>query len=136
MASVNCPNAPAISRDPWIFDSQVDEGGRLIHNFIHASTPVRSWYNVAFKGFGPFENIPGAPVAMLSGTPGSGALVHRDLWSVIVVVDARPAREVTFDQLAAYIAMVGLAKIRSNANWTTYPRSCSCSPIQKKPLLD
>jgi hypothetical protein len=108
-------------RDPWIFDSQIDEGGKVIRDFLHASTPVRSWYNVAFKGFGPFENIPGAPVAQSFGAPGSGARVHRDLWSVIVVIDARPARGVSFDQLAAYTAMVGLARIRSNAKLNDAP---------------
>jgi hypothetical protein len=110
-----------IKRDPWMFDSQIDEGGRKIRDFLHASTPVRSWYNVAFKGFRPFEYIPGTPVALLPGTMGSGVGVHRDLWSVIVVVDARPAQQVSFDQLAAYIAMVGLAQIRTDAKLDDAP---------------
>jgi hypothetical protein len=111
-------------RDPWIFESQIDHGGRLIQAFIHASTPVRSWYNVAFKGFGPFDNVPGQPVAMFSGAPGtpaSSARVHRDLWSVIIVVDAIRAREVSSDQLASYLAMVGLAQIRLTAKLDDLP---------------
>jgi hypothetical protein len=110
-----------IKRDPWMFDSQIDEGGRKIHDFLHASTPVRSWYNVAFKGFGAFEYIPGTPVASLPGTTGPGVGIHRDLWSVIVVVDARPAQQVSIDQLAAYIAMVGLAQIRMDAKLDDAP---------------
>ena len=108
-------------REPWMFDSQIDAGGRMIHNFLHASTPARSWYNVAFKGFGPFEDLPGAPAAFLPGTAGSGGRIHRDLWSVIVVIDARPALGVSFEQLAAYIALVGLAQIRMDAKLDDAP---------------
>jgi hypothetical protein len=39
----------------------------------------------------------------------------RDLSSVIEVVDARLAKGVSFGQLAAYIAMVGLAQIKLDA---------------------
>ncbi|HVO47588.1 MAG TPA: hypothetical protein VMT29_14770, partial [Steroidobacteraceae bacterium] len=34
----------------------------------------------------------------------------------MVIVDSRRARGVTFDQLAGYVAMVGLAEIRPNAD--------------------
>jgi hypothetical protein len=36
----------------------------------------------------------------------------RDLASVIVIIDAPRARGITFGQLAAYVAMIGLAEIR------------------------
>ena len=126
-------------RDPWIFDSQIDYGGKLIQAFIHASTPVRSWYNVAFKGFGPFDNVPGQPVAMLSGTPSAPALgskVRRDLWSVIIVVDAGRAREVSTDQLAAYLAMVGLAQIRFDAKLDDLPTILQLFADSKKAPLE
>ena len=38
-----------------------------------------------------------------------------DLWSVIVIIDARRAKGVGYNQLASYIAMIGLAQIRLDA---------------------
>jgi hypothetical protein len=53
----------------------------------------------------------------------------RDLTSVIVLIDARRLKSVTFGQLAAYIAMVGLAEVRLDANMGDAPsilqRTCS-----------
>jgi hypothetical protein len=99
-------------RDPWMFDSDVDEGGTVIRRFLNASIPVRAWYNIEFTN--------------RDGWPGHWGLVHetdvfiagglRDLYSIIEVVDARLAKGVSFGQLAAYIAMVGLAQIRLDAN--------------------
>ena len=40
----------------------------------------------------------------------------RDLTSVVVLHDARRLKGVTFGQLSAYIAMVGLAEIRLDAH--------------------
>jgi hypothetical protein len=47
----------------------------------------------------------------------------RDLPSVIVIVDTQRVREsgVTFGQMAAYIAMVGLAELRSDPNTGAAP---------------
>jgi hypothetical protein len=106
---------------PWMFDSQIDDGGSKIRAFLSASSPARSWYNVAFKGFASFDYLPATPAAFLAGTTRPGVGIHRDLWSVIVVVDARAAQSVSLDQLAAYIAMVGLAQIRVNAKINDIP---------------
>jgi hypothetical protein len=99
-------------RDPWMFDSDLDEGGTVIRRFLNASSPVRAWYNVAFT------NRDGWPGhwGLVHGAPGYFAGNVRDVSSVIEVVDARLAKGVSFGQLAAYIAMVGLAQIKLDAN--------------------
>jgi len=98
-------------RDPWMFNSDVEAGGTVIRRFLNASTPVRAWYNIEFT------NRDGAPAhfGLVHRTPGFFAGGARDLASVIEVVDARLAKGVSFGQLAAYIAMVGLAKINLGA---------------------
>ena len=98
-------------RDPWMFDDDADEGGAKIHQFLTASTPVRAWYNVSFS------DLEGLPLhwQFRSGVlarQGDHAGGLRDLSSVILIVDARLTEGVNFGQLAAYVAMVGLAQIR------------------------
>jgi hypothetical protein len=96
-------------RDPWLFGNA---GGTKVRQFLTASTPIRVWYNTEFyNGDGtPCEWIEGIPVCGAGGHIRWGAV--RDLSSVIVLVDASRAKGISFGQLAAYIAMVGLAEIR------------------------
>jgi hypothetical protein len=98
-------------REPWLFDDDADEGGIKIHQFLNASTPVRAWYNVSFSDF---EGLPlhwqfRSGVLARQGDHSGGL---RDLSSVILIVDARLTEGVSSGQLAAYLAMVGLAQIR------------------------
>jgi hypothetical protein len=96
-------------RDPWMFIDNAHPGGTVVGRFLTASTPIRVWYNVAYT------NADGLPMAMSSGTAAAQSGSVRDLWSVIVLVDARKTTGVSFGQLAAYIAMAGLAQIRLDA---------------------
>jgi hypothetical protein len=96
-------------RDPWMFSSDVDQGGTVIRRFLNASTPVRAWYNIEFTNRDGWPGHWGHVREVFIG----GGL--RDLSSVIEVVDARLAKGVSFGQLAAYIAMVGLAQIKLDA---------------------
>jgi hypothetical protein len=60
----------------------------------------------------------------------------RDLTSAIVIVDTQRVRDVTFGQIAAYIAMVGLAELRSDPNWGTAPTMLSLfSTLERKPPM-
>jgi hypothetical protein len=105
-------------RNPFMFGNT---GGTKIRQFLNASTPVRVWYNAELV------NWDGTPCTkMVTNTPLNGFLscgdgghvifgAVRDLASVIVLVDARRAKGVNFGQLAAYVAMVGLAEIRGDA---------------------
>jgi len=106
----------------WIFGHA---GSKKINDFATASTPIRVWYNVVpysadgtpcsdvsvLVAPGTFE---GAPICDQLDTHLRWGTV-RDLSSVIVLIDTRRTRGITFDQLAAYIAMVGLAEIRADA---------------------
>jgi hypothetical protein len=107
-------------RDPWMFDDDADEGGAKIHRFLNASTPVRVWYNVSFS------DLEGLPLhwQFRSGVlarQGDHAGGLRDLSSVILIVDARLTQGVSFGQLAAYLAMVGLAQIRLDTKLADAP---------------
>src|SRR4029077_7160567 len=88
-----------------------DAGGTKIRRFLTASTPIRVWYNAALY------NGDGTPCRWHDGIPYCAACGHvrwgavRDLSSVIVLIDASRAKGINFGQMAAYVAMVGLAEI-------------------------
>jgi hypothetical protein len=89
--------------------------GTQIRRFMTASTPVRVWYNVQLTDR---DGIPcpvsfGLPICPADGHFAFGTV--RDLSSVIVLIDARLAKGISFGQLSAYIAMNGLAEIRPRA---------------------
>lgn len=84
----------------------------LIRKFESATSPIRVWYNAElYDDYG--RRLEGSA----SGSTASNIAFSsmRDLTSVIVIVDTQRVREsgVTFGQIAAYIAMVGLAELRS-----------------------
>jgi hypothetical protein len=85
----------------------------LIRKFESATSPIRVWYNAElYDDYGWRLRTGNA-----SGTGSNIAFSSmRDLTSVIVIVDSQRVREsgVTFGQIAAYIAMVGLAELRSD----------------------
>jgi hypothetical protein len=96
-----------------------------VRRFMTTSIPVRVWYNVRLTGR---DGAPCGPVGpgdavstSFDGVPicpgGGGHITYstvRDLSSVIMVVDARLAKGISFGQLSAYLAMSGLAEIRSH----------------------
>lgn len=99
-------------RNPWMFG---DAGGTKLRQFLTASAPIRVWYNAVFY------NSDGTPCKWVEGIPFCAAGGHlrwgavRDLSSVIVLIDTRRTTGINFGQLAAYVAMVGLAEIRVDA---------------------
>ncbi|MEP6546687.1 MAG: hypothetical protein ABJD53_04420 [Gammaproteobacteria bacterium] len=118
-------------RDPNIFG---DEGERKIRGFLCAGGPARVWYNAnlaASDGTPLTLDVPGLTAgglstgssSALSGVPNNthalGFRLKRDevreLSSVIVTIDSRRARGVSFGQLADYIALAGLAEVRLDA---------------------
>jgi hypothetical protein len=89
--------------------------GTKIRQFMTASAPVRVWYNVQLTDR---DGIPcpvsfGLPICPAEGHFAFGTV--RDLASVIVLIDARVAKGISFGQLSAYVAMNGLAEIRVHA---------------------
>jgi hypothetical protein len=90
-----------------------------IQAFLDLSSPIRVWYNVGLV------DEDGRPVAISyqSGIGIDENSMSRFKWreapaltSVIVIVDSRLMRGISFSQLADYIAMIGLVKIRFDAN--------------------
>ena len=90
--------------------------------------PIRAWYNATLY------TSEGAPLDVWPDGPLRGQLRNlqargfrltrdevRDLTSVIVLIDARSLKGVTFGQVAAYVAMIGLAEVRLDANMGDAP---------------
>ena len=108
-------------RDVRIFGDETDQGGTKIREF-HSSSPVRVWYNTEFY------KLDGTPLGNLEGRTDDSARAtrietnnYRALSSVMAIVDTRRMKDVSFGQVAAYVAMVGLAQIRPQANVSGAP---------------
>jgi hypothetical protein len=103
-------------REPYLF---ADPDGTRIRKFLSSSKPVRVWYNAELF------NDEGRPIVInwqtgLPITPSSGYQFRWSempgLVSVVILVDSRRAADVSFGQMADYLAMAGLAKVRLDAN--------------------
>jgi hypothetical protein len=111
-----------MKRDVRMFGDETDQGGTKIREFS-AARPVRVWYNTEFY------KLDGTPLGNnADGRTNQSARAtrieinnYRALSSVIAIVDARRMKDVSFGQVAAYVAMVGLAQIRPEANVTEVP---------------
>jgi len=108
-------------RDVRMFGDEADQGGTKIRQF-NTSNPIRVWYNTEFY------NLDGTPLGNMEGRTSTMARAtrletnnYRALSSIIAIVDTRRLKDVSFGQVAAYVAMVGLAQIRPEANVTEAP---------------
>jgi hypothetical protein len=99
---------------------------KRVHQFMNSSMPVRVWYNVQLTDrdgvrCGGGGGLAGSYISAINGIPicpGAGHLAFgtvRDISSVIMVIDAGLAKGISFGQLSAYVAMNGLAEIRTHA---------------------
>lgn len=103
-------------RDVRMFGDETDQGGAKIREFT-ASSPIRVWYNTEYY------KLDGTPLGNTEGRTNQSARAtrlevnnYRALSSVMAIVDARRMKGVSFGQVAAYVAMIGLAQIRPEAN--------------------
>jgi hypothetical protein len=104
-------------REPGMYG---DGQGTKIRRFESESNPIRVWYNAQLY------DDSGNPLVFVPGSENRQNLwarasrieqsTVRDLTSILVIVDARRVKGVTFGQLADFVAMVGFAEIRVNAN--------------------
>jgi len=110
-------------------------GMGYVKEFLHSRQPVRAYYNATFTSGGVDGDAASelelhgvhfdAPSTgcLASGSAGSrltfGAV--QKLTSVIIVVDSRQTTHINMGQLADYVAMVGLAQIRVDADPGTAP---------------
>lgn len=103
-------------RDVRMFGDETDQGGTKIREFT-ASSPIRVWYNTEYY------KLDGTPLGNAEGRTNQSARAtrlevnnYRALSTVLAIVDARRMKGVSFGQVAAYVAMIGLAQIRPEAN--------------------
>lgn len=108
-------------RDVRMFGNETDQGGTKIREFL-STTPVHVWYNTEFF------KLDGTPLGNAEGRSSVGARAtrievndYRALSSIIVIVDARRLKDVSFGQVAAYVAMIGLVQINPEANVADAP---------------
>jgi hypothetical protein len=109
-------------RDLYMFGDETEQGGGKIRKFLNSKSPIRVWYNAElFSDEGtPLGNREGRANLRAQAT----RLVFnetRDLTSALVMIDGPRAQGINFGQLAAYIAMVGLAEIRADADQADAP---------------
>lgn len=108
-------------RDVRMFGEETDQGSTTVRQF-KADSPIRVWYNTEFY------NLDGTPLGNIEGRSNQSARAtrletnnYRALSSVMALVDARKMKDVSFGQVAAYVAMVGLAQLHPAANVTDSP---------------
>jgi hypothetical protein len=122
-------------RFPGLFYSC--NGSGPVKTFLHSRQPVRVYYNAKFTSPGGLglralvldrvnnSGGSGASSGCLANSPPIGTLLHHGtvqaLTSVIIVVDGRQTTKINMGQLADYIAMIGLAQIRVQADTGTAP---------------
>ena len=108
-------------RDVRMFGDETDQGGKTIREFNEAN-PVRLWYNPVFY------QLDGTPLGNQEGREDLSARAtrmevnsYRVLSSAIAIVDARRLKDVSYGQLASYVAMVGLMQMHWQAKVTDAP---------------
>ncbi len=102
------------------------EGMQLaaIRRFINSARPIRAWYNAEFAGaagnsLGVFDMPRGGISA--NRFPDASRITWDDvqnITSVLLVVDARRIDGLKIGAMADYIAMLGLAKINLDADFS------------------
>lgn len=123
------------ARDRWMYDTR--HGVEPVRSFIESRRPVRAWYNSDLTCGDGAPAIPGgtalAIASMISGSGGAASFAAaptctggidthlsyadvRSIASAIVIVDLRKMKEVTIQQLADYVALLGLADVRADVD--------------------
>lgn len=110
-------------------------GMGYLNDFLHSKQVVRVYYNARFSSGGSERDISaleiiGANLGTFHNNPCTGGGVAgtrlswgavQELRSVIIVVDSRRTTSLNMGQLADYVAMVGLAQIRTEGDTGTAP---------------
>ena len=124
-------------RDVRLFGDEADQGGATIREF-NAARSIRVWYNTEFY------RLDGTPLGTAEGRTNDSARAtrletnnYRALSSIIVLVDTRHLKNVSFGQVAAYVSMIGLVQLRPQANVTDMPTILNlfADPAKAPPAL-
>jgi len=109
-------------RDVWMFGDEPEQGGTKIRKFLNSNSPIRVWYNAELY------SDEGTPLGNMEWRANLRATATRlvfnetrDLTSALIMVDGPRARGINFGQIASYIAMIGLAEIRADAEVVDAP---------------
>jgi len=123
-----------LRRDPKMYDRA--SGMSRINSFMHATHPIRCWYNTEFRSSdggsvsreGVVAALNGSALEMMELPTNTVRLGTRlrysaiqGLSSIIIVVDENQTGSLTIGQLADYVAMIGLAQIRTDADLGQIP---------------
>jgi hypothetical protein len=108
------------ARDKRLFG---DATPALIHQFLEGSQsrPVRIWYNIDMGRKSGTRNghfIPSNTHAESSAFVGNAVF---DFFSIFAIIDTNRTEHTTFDQLSAYVAMVGLTHVDLDADLAGAP---------------
>ena len=138
------------ARDRDMYDTR--NGIAPVRAFIASTRPVHVWYNTALGCFGQPLDTAGQVGALAAAgiliEGGSGAVcAHgvdtllktatvRGFSSVIVVVDTKQMRGVTLGQLAAYVALTGLAEVNLSVDDGAIPTILQLFQAAAHPPLD
>jgi len=133
---------PVASLNAWVARARYrnlfgDAGPTQIKRFLNTRRAIRVWYNDTSSGANGSILMPGSPMpgSQCPGVGSSGGAavncfaddtrVERTaVWtisSVIEIVDAGAMKGFKFEQMADYIAMVGLAEFNVDADFGTAP---------------
>jgi hypothetical protein len=133
------PNLYVVSTDSpdqlleswWARDRQMYDfslmGIEAVKYFIRSRRPIRVWYNTFRTCWGGFGDSPAfvGPLRIRPGCAPDTYLVRRgtssNISSAIVVIDSRRIKGMTIQQLADYVALVGLANLRLEGGPTPVP---------------
>jgi TPR repeat protein len=119
--------------NPQMYDARDGLGG--VEGFLHSRRPVRVWYNtesqcraahaatasMAVKGAAAAQ-APASPIDTASSSFCSGDVTRlsyaavNSISTVYIVVDMNRMKDITTIQLADYVAMIGLADVRLDAD--------------------
>jgi hypothetical protein len=113
------PEPEKLLREWWSEEHRLfnrDRGVGGVERFIESEQPVRAWHNACNAPPGISAHAFSAGEHCGQGVTGSRLVwaAVRAIYSAIVAVDFTRIEGLTFGQVADYVAMVGLAQIRSS----------------------
>jgi hypothetical protein len=123
------------ARDPMTYNYH-DQGIGAVKHFFRSKQPIRAWYNTRWEDSGDGDCMPEMPAAALGSHVPQGidvqtctgrasrltyASTGANIVSAVIVIDMGRMKGMTTRQLADYIALIGLADVRLDADPSPVP---------------
>lgn len=111
--------APVLQRNRL----EAGEGREALQAFLTSERPVRSWHvsRLAAADGRPVGWFMGAPAVETTVSSRIASNWRNDLARVMLIVDAKQMKGVSYEQLASYLSMVSLAQLDPDAAPTQLP---------------